>query len=411
MASVWRHPNSRFWSACYDDKDGRRIKRSTKQTDKKKALLIAVEWERVELKARTIAVSTRQIQKVFNDLLEKANEETIVTPSTEKYLQQDWLAGIETKKSKGTFERYEHTVDLFLKHIGTTAKSPVTSINSQHIEGFLNARLKDGVAPKTAVVDIKTLNVAFNRAERYSVILKNPVTAVELPKVESSERDIFTPEQVAKLLQAVGHKDEWFTLILLGYFTGQRLGDCVTLEWKQVDMKNHLIHFKQGKTGKKVTVPMTEDLDEHLQFLTEFIDSKFVCPELAERGSGGAHGLSESFGRIVKRAGIDSQRVKGKGKIYFNRLSFHSLRHSFNSTMAEAGVSQETRMKLTGHSSILMNDRYTHTSIKPLEDAVSKMPSLLDRPAEPQQTEQAGLSQIKPKAGGKQVHKADKGKG
>lgn len=380
MASVWRHPNSNFWSACYTDKDGRRVKHSTKQTNRKKALLIAVEYERLESLARKNGVSTRQMQKVLNDLLERTNEEAIVTPSAEKYLR-DWLASIETKKSSGTHERYKHTVDLFLKHIGGVARSPVTSINSSHIEGFLDARLKDGVAPKTASIDIKTLNVAFNRAERYSVILKNPVTAVEMPKIESSERDIFTVEQVGKLLETAGHKSEWFTLILLGYYTGQRLGDCATLEWRQVDMKNHIIHFKQRKTGKKVTVPMTEDLDEHLQYLSEFIDSKHVCSELAERGSGGAHGLSESFGRIVKRAKIDSQRIKGKGKIHFNRLTFHSLRHSFNSTMAEAGVAQEIRMKLTGHSSLGINDRYTHTSIRPLEEAVSKLPSLLNQPA------------------------------
>ena len=379
MASLWKHPNSSFWTACYTDRDGRQVKRSTKQADKKKALLIAVEYERLETVARKSGVNTRQMQKVLNDMLEKTNEETIKTPTAEKYLR-DWLKTIETKKSAGTYERYKHTVDLFLGSLGATAKSPITSISSSHIEDFLNARMADGVASKTAVVDIKTLNVAFNRAERYAVILKNPVTAVELPKVESSERDIFTPEQVAQLLQTVGHKSEWFTLILLGYFTGQRLGDCTTLEWKQVDMKNHVIHFKQEKTGKKVPVPMTDNLDEHLQFLSEFIDSKYVCPELAERGTGGAHGLSESFGRIVKRAKIDSQRIMGKGKIHFNRLTFHSLRHSFNSTMAEAGVSQEIRMKLTGHSSIKMNDRYTHTSIKPLEEAVSKMPSLLDKP-------------------------------
>jgi integrase len=382
MASLWRHPRSTFWTACYTDKDGRRVKRSTKQTDKKKAMLVAVEWERVEASARKSGISTRQIQKVLNDLLEKTNEETIVTPSTEKYLR-DWLTSIETKKSKGTHERYKHTVDLFLKHIGSLSRSPITSVNSSHIEGFLNSRLKSGVASNTAVVDIKTLNVALHRAERYSVILKNPVTAVELPKVESSERDIFTADQVGKLLQTVGHKSEWFTLILLGYFTGQRLGDCAPLKWKNVDMNKRVINFQQKKTGKKVQVPMTEDLEEHLQFLSEFIESPYVCPELAERGSGGAHGLSESFGRIVKRAQIDSQRIKGKGKIHFNRLTFHSLRHSFNSTMAEAGVSQEVRMKLTGHSSFDMNTRYTHTSIKPLEDAVSHLPSLLSAPAQP----------------------------
>ena len=145
-------------------------------------------------------------------------------------------------------------------------------------------------------------------------------------------------------------------------------------------MQNHVIYFEQQKTGKKVQIPMTEDLDEHLQFLSEFIDGPYVCPELAERGSGGAYGLSESFNRIVKRAEIDSKRVKGKGKIFFNRLTFHSLRHSFNTTMAEGGVAQEIRMRLTGHSSIQTNTRYTHTGMKSLEDAVSVLPSLLNKP-------------------------------
>jgi len=379
MASLWKHPNSPYWTACFTDREGRQVKRSTKQTDKRKALLIAVEYERLEIQARSAAASTRQMQKVLNDMLEKTNEPTIVTPTTEKYLRE-WLTGIETKNSPGTYERYKHTVDLFLKNIGSVARSPVTSISSSHIESFLNARIKSGVASKTASVDLKTLNTAFDRAERYSVILKNPVSAVDRPRVESMEREIFTPQQVAQLLDTVGHKSDWFTLILLGYFTGQRLGDCATLEWKNVDMKSRVIHFRQGKTGKKVVVPMTEDLHEHLDFLSEFIEDKFVCPDLGERGSGGAHGLSESFGRIVKKAGIDSLKIKGKGKINFNRLSFHSLRHSFNSVMAEAGVTQEIRMRLTGHSSTSMNNRYTHTGNKQLEDAVAVLPSVMTMP-------------------------------
>jgi hypothetical protein len=52
MASLWKHPNSRFWTACYTDKDGKQVKRSTKQTDKRKALAIAVEFERVEQQTR-----------------------------------------------------------------------------------------------------------------------------------------------------------------------------------------------------------------------------------------------------------------------------------------------------------------------------------------------------------------------
>ena len=78
MASLWKHPNSRFWTACYTDKDGKQVKRSTKQTDKRKALAIAVEFERVEQQTRRGVLSTLQIQKVFNDLVEKTTGDTIL---------------------------------------------------------------------------------------------------------------------------------------------------------------------------------------------------------------------------------------------------------------------------------------------------------------------------------------------
>ena len=66
--------------------------------------------------------------------------------------------------------------------------------------------------------------------------------------------------------------------------------------------------------------------------------------------------------------------VQGKGKRKFSARTFHSLRHSFNSVMANAGVSDEIRMKLTGHASKKMNERYTHMQLATLENAVKAMP-------------------------------------
>jgi integrase len=101
-------------------------------------------------------------------------------------------------------------------------------------------------------------------------------------------------------------------------------------------------------------------------------------PELAERDSGGKTGLSDSFARIVKRAKIDPLNIQGKGKQKFNRLTLHSLQHSFNSALANAGVNQEIRVRLTGHSSTGMNDRCTHQALKPPEQAMSVLPSVND---------------------------------
>jgi len=385
MASVWKHPNSKFWSACYDNKDGKRIKRSTKLTDRRQALAVALELERVEELARRGMLSTLQIQKLFNDVVEKATGDTILTPSVEDYLKE-WITNVQAKNSEATAERYRHTVDIFLKYLEGKKRLPMTGITSAHIDGFLSERLKEGVAPKTATVDIKTLSCAFNRAERFGLILKNPVTAVDLPKAVSSEREPFTDDEVKKLLDTVDFKSEWFTLILLGYYTGARLGDCATMKWATVNFRDRLLTYEQKKTKKVVRVPLVEDLYDHLNTIREFIDGEYICPKLAERGSGGKHGLSESFNRIVKRATIDPQNIQGKGKQRFNRLTFHSLRHSFNSTLANAGVHQEIRMRLTGHSSVGMNNRYTHTAMHPLQEAMDRLPSFNDQQEPPART-------------------------
>jgi integrase len=98
-------------------------------------------------------------------------------------------------------------------------------------------------------------------------------------------------------------------------------------------------------------------------------------PSLASRRPGGRNGLSGTFVRLLESAGIDPRYVEAKGK-RFAKLSFHSLRHSFNSALANAGVSQEVRMKLTGHKTVAVNNSYTHHEMTTLSNAVSKLPRL-----------------------------------
>lgn len=372
MASVAKREKSRYWTACYTSRDGRQLKRSTKTTDKSQAMEIALELERVERQAGAGELTTTQLRKVLNDVSEKVTGDSMLAPTVEAYLD-DWLKGVRARNAAGTLERYANTRRLFLLSLGAKAKRPVTSVTPKDVEDFLTSRLNSGVAPKTAIIDLKTLNTAFKRAEAYGTILKNPVSAVRPPKSESSEREVFTPQEVQKLLKATPNL-EWQTLILLGYLLGARLGDCVAMQWDNVHPVEGVIIYQQKKTGKKVIVPMHFHIIEHLKYLSTFGTSGYLCPKLAIKGSGGKHGLSESFKRIVQKAGIDPMTVEGKGSRKFTKRTFHSLRHSFNSALANAGVAEETRMKLTGHSSKAMNERYTHLQVATLKTAVNTLP-------------------------------------
>lgn len=372
MASVTKREKSKYWIACFTDKDGRQLKRSTKMTEKAAALQVALELERVEQQSRKAAVTTAQLQKVFSEVSEKITGASLDVPSTEEYLR-GWLRGVGLRIAPPTKVRYENTVNIFLEGLGTKAQQPVTTITPQHIEDFMNERLANRMAPKTVIVDLKTLGTAFRRAEAYSIIVKNPVAAVRLPKDESSERDIFTQEEVQKLLLAAPTL-EWQTLILLGYFLGARLSDCVHMAWENVRPEQGVIVYSQKKTGKKVVVPMHFNLIEHLDYRATFGATGFLCPNLVQRVSGGRNGLSGAFAKIVVDAGLDRGLVAGKGVRNFSKRSFHSLRHSFSSALANAGVAEEIRMKLTGHSSKVVHARYTHLEIDALRNAVTALP-------------------------------------
>lgn len=372
MASVTKHPKSRFWVACFTARDGRQLKRSTKSTSKSAAMQIALELERVEMRAREATLTTVQLQKVLSDVAEKVTGDTLKTPTVEEYFE-DWLKAVTVRNAAGTAERYTNTVEAFKKSLGAKAKQPLTSITPKDIELFVNQRLDSGVAPKTAIIDLKILNTALRRAESYSIILKNPVAAVRPPKLQSSEREVFTQDEVQKLLKAA-HTVEWQTLILLGYFVGARLSDCVHMKWENILPEKGVIIYNQKKTGKKVVVPMHYHVIEHVDYLSRFGTEGFLCPTLALKGPGGKHGLSESFKRIVRRAGIDPLVVDGKGIRKFTKRTFHSLRHSFNSALANAGVAEDVRMLLTGHKSREMNVRYTHLLVDTLKNAVTSLP-------------------------------------
>jgi len=382
MASIWKRDNSPWWYACITTADGRQVKYSLKKAGLKateknrdKAQTAATELERAETMAKQGIATEARFRELLSQILERISggEESLRSKTVREYLK-DWLENKDL--AEASEERYQRTIDLFLEHLKERAERPIAAVTPGLIQSFVTARRKQGVAPKTLSVDVKTLGTAFNRAKREGMISYNPVEAVELPDIESASREPFTAEQI-RMLIGKAPSDDWKTVIMLGAFTGARLRDCANMEWESVNLLERTIEFTPLKTGKKMKIPMHTELEIYLQSIAAKDTAlKHLAQSLQGRKTGGAHGLSQKFKDIMKDAGIDTGHADSKGKRQLSKRTFHSLRHTFNSALANAGVPQELRMKLTGHSSEDMNKRYTHHELDTLRAAVAKVPGL-----------------------------------
>ena len=374
MASVHKSPRSPYWIAAFYGAQGQRCQRSTKQTNRNAALRIAIEWETAAGKAKHGLLTELQCRKVLSDLLEATTGDSIRSVSTGDFIA-DWLCSKEATKSEKTVARYRFVCGDFEAALGTKSRLPINAITTHDIQAYLDGRMSSGRSPKTVSCDKKVLSALFMTAHRRGLIQVNPVHGTEQVRVMSQEREAFTPAQIAMLINAAS--GDWKTCILLGYFTGARLQDCSTMQWESVDLVGGTITFHPEKTKiKKVVVPIHPGLESHLHSIAPDTAQPFICPSLAGMYSGG-RGLSYQFKMIVREAGIDPKTVRGTGSgKSFSKLTFHSLRHAFNSELANGGVSQEIRMKLTGHSSTAVNTGYTHHELQVLRQGIGVIPKV-----------------------------------
>ena len=294
-----------------------------------------------------------------------------------------WLGNKKVAAKPGTVARYNNAVARFKTHLGPQVADRLETLNSSDLQKFRDKLHGEGRSAKTNNGYLKDIRSCMTLAVKEGLLPRNPASNVaKLSEDDSVTREPFTPDEVGMLLAAAPSSD-WKGMILLGAFGGLRIGDAATLKAGNVDFAKGCLIYMPQKTSRKrkvVMVPLHPMLESFLLDHPLSDDpSAPLFPTLCRRTPGGRNGLSLTFGRLMESAGLARDAVKqsndGAGRTQYSR-SFHSLRHSFNSWMANADVNQEVRMRLTGHSTKEVNDSYTHADFASLKSAIDLLPNI-----------------------------------
>ena len=272
---------------------------------------------------------------------------------------------------------------------------PVTDlagVTSEAVAEYL-ACLRASLAGSSYNSRVCVLREIFHVLAEKAGIEDDPWDGVRLRPDDSHSRRELTMVELERLLMAAKRADvdtakrsatawrnEWRKLFLVGIYTGMRLGDCCKLSWTSVNLSTGIIQLVPQKTkrhhGRIVTIPIHPALRSALEESPEGERGGFVLPTLAEYYMKSKWRVGHELGEIFRAAGIvTSIQIEGR-RNKTPEATFHSLRHTFVSFAANAGVPLHIVQSIVGHESTAMTRHYYHENEDALRQAVAAIPSI-----------------------------------
>lgn len=223
-----------------------------------------------------------------------------------------------------------------------------SKVDERSIDAMILAFEKKGLSGATVNRKLAALSKMLGHGYTRGVVKRKP----KIERRRESEHRIrwYSREEEKKIVdyfRAV--KPEVATLVVLLVDTGLRLGEALRLHWS--DVQTDKLTVWKTKASKPKTVPLTDRVRVELARM-----SKSPGPLFDLTGDQCEH----YWGQMRERLGYkdDPQFV------------LHSLRHTFCSRLAQAGVQIQVIKELAGHSTIQTTMRYAHLHPGNLSDAI-----------------------------------------
>lgn len=249
------------------------------------------------------------------------------------------------------------------------------SISVFEVEELKTDILNRGKSPATARHVLVLLSKIYNKISSLGLWQGvNPVKSVKSPKFDNKRVRFLSKEEADLLLTTLKQRERRSTysydMALLSLHTGARLGEIRALRWQCIDLQERRLTIlesgENAETKNKAsrTAYITDELlpvlEKYERQPSEYL---FTSPD----GSQYKKCAPTTFRRVVDElfnGGVADRRQK---------VTFHTLRHTFASWLAIQGTPIFTIKELLGHKSIEMTMRYAKLAPDTKVSAVQKL--------------------------------------
>jgi integrase len=278
----------------------------------------------------------------------------------------DWYLGLEKVKVKKGCWRIRIALENFNSELGDIIVGQIKPVD---LENYQVKRIGDGKAGSTVDKELSMvqtmINKAFDNGKVGGETLRTFKRVENLLKKNANARDrILSLNEYHRLMTHLPF--HLMPVVATAFYTGMRRGEILGLTWDKVDLQARLISLEaeDTKDNEPRNIPILDELYGILKSIPRAIHDNHVFQHNGKPIKGDIRTALKS---ACEKAGISyGQRVKGG-------FVFHDLRHSFNTHMRKAGVPETVIMKITGHATRQMFDRYNTVDMEDARKAVDQL--------------------------------------
>jgi integrase len=240
---------------------------------------------------------------------------------------------------------------------------------------YMSARQRDKAEPATINRELNILKRAFSLGFRHEPPLVNHKPQIDkLPELNTRTGFLEKADYERLLAELPAYLK---LALVIGYHTGCRLGELMSLRWVDVNLDSKepafIIRAEVAKNNCHRIVPVYGDMLPALLRQKAQRDEKYPTLEYVFHDSTG-----QRLRTFYKAWASACQRAKLDGQL------FHDLRRSAVRNMIRAKIPENIAMAISGHKTRHVFDRYNIITEKDLVDAGAKLTQYLATQPEPE---------------------------
>jgi integrase len=277
------------------------------------------------------------------------------------YFNDHYLPSAVHDKGVTTWKNEKRMFNKWIDpEIGHLSFEKIASFNIEKIKKSL---LDAGRAPRTVQYVLAITRQIWNHALDNNHV-DQAFPKIKIPKFDNKRTKYLSTEQADLLLEKLQKSDsQLHDMALLSLHTGARAGELFSLTWGSVNFDDGIVTLKDTKSaGKTRFCYLTEKARAMLESRHTGQDSTAYI--FTNRNGEKFKSVSHAFNRVVEDCGFNEGVTDRR-----DRITFHTLRHTFASWHVQNGTPLFTLRDLLGHHSISMTERYSHQDPKGLQTA------------------------------------------